>query len=68
IIFPNYYQLFCLLCQKQGIITYQVLELLMPISTAFIAYLLLGETISSMQLVFAGIVIVGASMALGLLH
>nr|WP_315971706.1 EamA family transporter [Glaesserella parasuis] len=49
-------------------ITYQVLELLMPISTAFIAYLLLGETISSMQLVFAGIVIVGASMALGLLH
>ncbi|WP_341535962.1 EamA family transporter [Glaesserella parasuis] len=47
-------------------ITYQVLELLMPISTAFIAYLLLGETISPMQLVFAGIVIVGASMALGL--
>ena len=54
--------------QQQGIITYQVLELLMPISTAFIAYLLLGETISPMQFVFAGIVIVGASMALGLIH
>ena len=52
--------------QKQGIITYQVLELLLPISTAFVAYLLLGETISIEQLFFASVVIIGAGMALGL--
>ncbi|MGX3020263.1 DMT family transporter [Ursidibacter sp. B-7004-1] len=53
--------------QKQGIITYQVLELLLPISTAFVAYLLLGETISIEQLFFASVVIIGAGMALGLI-
>ncbi|AUI65307.1 MULTISPECIES: DMT family transporter [Glaesserella] len=53
--------------QQQGIVTYQVLELLMPISTAFIAYLLLGEKIALAQLLFAVVVMIGASMALGLM-
>ncbi|QIM62721.1 multidrug transporter [Pasteurellaceae bacterium Orientalotternb1] len=53
--------------QKQGIITYQILELLLPLSTALIAYLFLGETVSLMQMLFAVVVIFGASVALGLL-
>lgn len=52
--------------QSQGLVTYQILELLMPVSTAIIAYLVLGEQISLMQTVFAVIVIVGASIALDL--
>ncbi|MGX2948536.1 DMT family transporter [Frederiksenia canicola] len=52
--------------QKQGIITFQILELLLPISTAIIAYLFLGETLSIPQLLFATMVIFGASVALGI--
>lgn len=52
--------------QKQGIVTYQVLELILPISTAVIAYFLLGETISLTQIISAIAVIVGASIALRL--
>lgn len=52
--------------QKQGIITFQILELLLPISTAIIAYLFLGETLSMPQLLFATMVIFGASVALGI--
>lgn len=52
--------------QTQGLITYQVLELLMPVSTAIIAYLILGEQISLVQSGFALVVIIGASVALGL--
>lgn len=52
--------------QTQGLVTYQVLELLMPVSTAIMAYLILGEHISLMQIVFAFIVILGASIALRL--
>lgn len=52
--------------QTQGLITYQVLELLMPVSTALIAYLLLDEQISLVQSSFALVVIFGASVALGL--
>lgn len=52
--------------QKQGIVTYQILELLMPISTAFIAYCFLGESLSFMQLVFAAVVMIGAALALNL--
>lgn len=53
--------------QKQGIITYQILELLLPISTALVAYILLDEILSTIQILFAIMVIVGASIALGLL-
>lgn len=52
--------------QTQGLITYQVLELLMPVSTAIIAYLVLGEQISAIQAGFAIIVISGAAIALNL--
>lgn len=52
--------------QTQGLITYQVLELMMPISTAIIAYFVLGEEISLIQLGFALIVIFGAGVALRL--
>lgn len=52
--------------QTQGLITYQVLELLMPVSTAIIAYIVLGERISLVQIGFAFIVIFGASVALRL--
>lgn len=52
--------------QTQGLVTYQVLELLIPIATAIVAYLVLGEQISLMQLLFASFVIFGASVALGL--
>ncbi|HGO5854202.1 TPA: DMT family transporter [Mannheimia haemolytica] len=53
--------------QTQGLVTYQVLELLMPVSTAIIAYILLGEHISMVQVGFALIVILGSSIALKLL-
>lgn len=52
--------------QTQGLITYQVLELLMPVSTAIMAYIVLGEKVSPAQMGFALVVIVGASIALGL--
>ncbi|GAB1658295.1 TPA: DMT family transporter [Mannheimia haemolytica] len=52
--------------QTQGLITYQVLELLMPVSTAIIAYILLDERISIVQMGFACIVILGSSIALKL--
>lgn len=53
--------------QKQGIITFQILELLLPLSTALVAYLLLGETLSLWQMGFAAVVIIGTSVALGIL-
>lgn len=52
--------------QTQGLITYQVLELLMPVSTAIIAYIVLGEHITIAQIGFACIVILGSSIALKL--
>ncbi|QNS14727.1 DMT family transporter [Mannheimia bovis] len=52
--------------QTQGLITYQVLELLMPVSTAIIAYIVLGEHISMEQMGFACVVILGSSIALKL--
>lgn len=52
--------------QTQGLVTYQVLELLMPVSTAIIAYIVLGERISMAQMGFACVVIFGSSVALKL--
>ncbi|MFA9500748.1 DMT family transporter [Mannheimia sp. E30BD] len=54
--------------QTQGLVTYQVLELLIPVSTAVMAYLVLGERISPIQIGFAGIVIFGSSVALKLVE
>lgn len=53
--------------QVQGLVTYQVLELIIPIATAVIAYFILGEAISLIQLGFAILVILGSSWALGLM-
>lgn len=51
--------------QVQGLVTYQVLELIIPITTAICAYFLLNEAMNLMQLAFALVVIFGASWALG---
>lgn len=53
--------------QTQGLVTYQVLELLIPVATAVVAYLVLGEQIAWMQWLFGSVVILGAGMALGVL-
>lgn len=53
--------------QTQGIITFQILELLLPLSTALVAYILLGETLSFIQCIFAVVVILGASLSLNLI-
>lgn len=52
--------------RTQGLVTYQVLELLIPVSTAIIAHIVLGEHISLVQITFACVVILGASIALRL--
>lgn len=52
--------------KDQGLVTYQVLELIIPIATAITAYLILDEAMSLVQFGFAVIVILGASWALGL--
>lgn len=52
--------------RTQGLITYQILELLIPVSTAIMAYIVLGEQISLAQIGFACLVILGASIALNL--
>lgn len=53
--------------QTQGLITYQILELLMPVSTAMIAYAVLGEQISLPQIGFALLVMFGAAIAMRLI-
>lgn len=53
--------------QEQGLITYQILELIIPVSTAIIAYLVLDEQISIIQTLFAILVIFGSSLALGII-
>lgn len=53
--------------QKQGLVTYQILELLMPVSAGVIAYFALGEQLSALQLLFALIVMGGAAVALNLI-
>lgn len=53
--------------QDQGLVTYQVLELIIPVATAVAAYFILGEEMSLIQLGFAIVVILGSSWALGLI-
>lgn len=45
--------------QKKGVITFNILQMMTPLSTAIVAYFTLGETISHLQLVGAAIVVVG---------
>ena len=52
--------------QSQGITTYQILQLLLPISTAIIGYFTLGEQLSSVQFISGIVVILGAAIALQL--
>lgn len=50
--------------QKQGIVTYNVLQLIVPIATAVIGYFTLNETLSIIQCIGAILVITGGMVAL----
>ena len=50
--------------QKQGIVTYNVLLLIVPIATALIGYLTLGETLSGVQLFGALLILLGGMISL----
>lgn len=52
------------LMQQQGIVTYNVLQLIVPIATAVMGYFTLGETITPMQFMGAVLVIIGGVIAL----
>lgn len=50
--------------QKQGVVVFNILQLIVPLSTAVVGYFTLGETISLMQGVGAVIVVLGCVYAL----
>lgn len=50
--------------QKQGVVVFNILQLIVPLSTAVVGYFTLGETISPLQGVGAAIVILGCIFAL----
>lgn len=50
--------------QKQGIVTFNVIQLLIPISTTLMAYLLLGEKINPYQAISSLLAICGCALAL----
>jgi len=50
--------------QKQGVIVFNIIQLLMPVSTAIVGYFTLGETINFYQGIGAIIVIFGCIIAL----
>jgi len=50
--------------QKQGVVVFNIIQLTVPLSTAFIGYFTLGETISIYQGFGAAIVIVGCVISL----
>ena len=50
--------------QKQGVVVYNILQLIVPLSTAVVGYITLGEAINLMQGVGAVIVILGCVFAL----
>lgn len=52
------------LVQKQGIVVFNLIQLFVPLSTAFVAYLSLGETINLYQILSSLIVIMGCVVSL----
>ncbi len=50
--------------QKQGVVVFNILQLIVPLSTAVVGYFTLGETINLFQGVGSGIVILGCVLAL----
>ena len=50
--------------QKQGVVIFNVVQLVVPISTAIVGYFTLGETINFYQGISAMIVILGCIIAL----
>lgn len=50
--------------QKQGVVVFNILQLIVPLSTAVVGYFTLGETINLLQGVGSGIVILGCVLAL----
>lgn len=50
--------------QKKGVITFNILQMMVPVSTAIVAYITLGETVSYLQLIGAAVVILGCYGAL----
>ncbi|THA07119.1 DMT family transporter [Rodentibacter pneumotropicus] len=54
--------------QKQGVVIFNIIQLTVPLSTALISYITLGETISIYQGFGAAIIIVGCIISLGKKH
>ncbi|STO53863.1 drug/metabolite exporter family transporter [Canicola haemoglobinophilus] len=50
--------------QTQGIVTYNLLQLIVPFSTALFAYIALGETLNMWQILSGGVVILSCLYAL----
>lgn len=50
--------------RKSGVITFNMLQIMAPLSTAIIAYITLGETISTIQAFGAAIVVAGCAHSL----
>lgn len=50
--------------QKQGVVVFNILQLIVPLSTAVVGYFVLGETISMIQGIGAVIVVLGCVFAL----
>ena len=50
--------------KKSGVITFNMLQIMVPLSTAIVAYLTLGEKISLIQAIGAAIVVIGCAHSL----
>ena len=50
--------------QKQGVVVFNILQLIVPLSTAVVGYFTLGETINLMQGASAVLVVLGCILAL----
>lgn len=50
--------------QKQGVVVFNILQLIVPLSTAVVGYIMLGETISPIQALGGVVVVLGCVYAL----